>query len=89
MKNGVFFVPCRAEPHRALLYIIAVNKLSVVLPSNASVNTPSTQQWEYGVFYAVNATTVAGQSFSKHSFKTIHGLPFLYGPWSYAGDHRR
>jgi hypothetical protein len=56
----------RAELHRALLHIVAVNKLSAMLPSNASVNTPSMHQWEYGVFYAVSATTVAGQSFSKH-----------------------
>jgi hypothetical protein len=65
------FSPCRAEPHRALLHSVAVNKLSAVLPSNASVNTPPTQQWEYGVFYVVSATAVAGQSFSKHSFTTV------------------
>jgi hypothetical protein len=41
------------------------------VPSNASVNTPSTQQWEYGVFCAVSATTVAGKLFSKHSHSRV------------------
>jgi uncharacterized protein with von Willebrand factor type A (vWA) domain len=74
MESGVFSVQCRAEPHSALLHIIAVSKLSAVVPSNAFVNTHSTQQWEYGVSYAVSATIVAGQWFSKLSFAKIWGI---------------
>jgi hypothetical protein len=78
-------VPCRAEQHRALLHIVAVNKLSAVLPSNASVNTHSTQQWEYGVYYAVSATIVAGQWFSKHSVATI--WEYVFSLWSVPRDY--
>jgi hypothetical protein len=47
-------VPSRTEPHRALLHIVAVNKLSAVLPSNASVNTFA-QQHRGCDFWAVRA----------------------------------
>jgi hypothetical protein len=75
-------VPCRAEPsrvepHRVLLHSVTVNKLKAVLPSNASVNIPSTQQEEYGVLYAGGAVTGAMQRRGKHSPITIEGLRFL------------